>query len=43
MIFRDSDSPVILSCAGTLSPEGGISVWEKELTEAVRTVMYLNK
>lgn len=40
IISRDSDGPIILSCAGTLSPEGGISVWQKEITEEVKILLY---
>ncbi|XP_020904381.1 uncharacterized protein LOC110242706 [Exaiptasia diaphana] len=33
IVLREVDGPIIFSCAGTLSAEGGISLWEKETTE----------
>ncbi|XP_031561824.1 uncharacterized protein LOC116297689 [Actinia tenebrosa] len=32
-ILRETEDPMVLSCASTLSPEGGLSIWQKHATQ----------
>lgn len=35
LLNRETQDPMVLSCASTLSPEGGLSIWQKQETQDV--------